>query len=63
MLFATVWGGLLWWLGWIFTPRLTVAILATIHYANTNTVLVVFAWIWALMGEGAEKSAAIKCHK
>jgi hypothetical protein len=56
MLFATVWGGFWWWIGLIFAPRLTVAILATIYFSQTNIVLVVFAWIWALGGEGAEKS-------
>lgn len=55
MLFATVWGGILWWIGWIFAPRLLVAILATTFYWETNTVLVVLTWFWAIGGEGAEK--------
>jgi hypothetical protein len=29
MLFATPWGGVLWWLGLILVPRIQVAILAT----------------------------------
>ena len=41
MLFATAWGGPLWWIGWLFAPRLTVAIVATSLYWETNTVLVV----------------------
>lgn len=55
LLFATVWGGVLWWIGWLFAPRLTVAILATSLYWETNTVLVVLTWLWALGGEGTEK--------
>ena len=49
-------GGLVWWLGWIFAPRLLVAILATSAYWQTNTILVVITWIWALSGETAEKT-------
>jgi hypothetical protein len=51
-------GGFFWWLGWLITPRLLVAILASSAYWHTNPVLVIFTWIWALMGEGAEKRAA-----
>ncbi|EQC48257.1 hypothetical protein M899_3250 [Bacteriovorax sp. BSW11_IV] len=50
-------GGLLWWLGFIFAPRLLVAILATIAYWETNPVLVMFSWIVALSGESTEKYA------
>ena len=53
-------GGVLWWLGWLFAPRLLVAILATTHYWETNPVLVVFTWIWALSGESCEKKGATK---
>lgn len=52
--FAT--GGLLWWLGWIFTPHLLVAFLA-LPYWHSNPVLVVFAWIIALGGTRAESKA------
>jgi hypothetical protein len=52
---SVVTGGILWWLGWIFAPRLLVAILATHSYWETNTVLVVLTWLWALGGESAEK--------
>jgi len=48
-------GGLLWWLGFIFAPRLLVAILATFAYWETNTVLVIITWFWAIGGEGTEK--------
>lgn len=56
LLFSSVaFGGLFWWLGFIFTPRLLVAILATNAYWTTNPVLVVLAWFWALGLESAEK--------
>lgn len=48
-------GGLLWWAGWLFAPRLLVAILATSAYWSTNPVLCVITWLWALGGESAEK--------
>lgn len=53
-------GGLLWWAGFLFMPRLLVAILATSTYWETNTPLVVITWMWALMGEGTEKTAATR---
>lgn len=49
--FAT--GGLLWWLGWIFSPHLLVAILA-LPYWHSNPVLVIVAWLLALTGSTAE---------
>ena len=56
LLFSSVaFGGLFWWLGFFFTPRLLVAILATISYWNTNKVLVLFAWLAAVGGESSEK--------
>lgn len=61
LLFSSVaFGGIFWWLGWLFMPRLLVAILATIHYADTNIVLVVFAWVWAFVFETAEKTGVKK---
>ena len=54
---SVVSGGVLWWLGWLFAPRLTVAILATFAYWNTNTVLVVLTWVWAIGFETGEKRA------
>jgi hypothetical protein len=42
-------GGLLWWLGWVFTPHLLVAFLA-LPYWDTNPVLVFIAWVVALSG-------------
>lgn len=49
-------GGVLWWLGWLFAPRILVAFLATVAYFETNPVLVVLAWLCALGGETSEKS-------
>ena len=64
LLFSGVaFGGFLWWLGWIFAPRLLVAILATFAYWETNTILVIFTWVWALSGEGAEKKCASKAKR
>lgn len=53
-------GGLFWWLGWILTPRLLVAILATTNYWDTNTILVIITWFWAMSGESVEKRGAHK---
>ena len=59
LLFSSVpFGGVLWWLGWIFAPRLLVAILATFNYWQTNPILVVLCWCWALSGESVEKGGA-----
>lgn len=61
LLFSSVLsGGILWWLGFIFAPRLLVAILATSAYWNTNTILVIMTWIWALVGESTEKTVISK---
>lgn len=46
--------GLLAWLGWIFAPHFTVAILATQFYWTTNPILCVIAWFVALAGTGGE---------
>ena len=48
-------GGLVWWLGFFFAPRILVACLATVAYWNTNQVLVVLSWLIALGGESSEK--------
>lgn len=62
MLFATSFGGgLLYWIGWLLAPRVTVAIIATMLYADTNLVLVVLSWFWALGGESSEKRVAVSC--
>lgn len=48
-------GGLLWWLGFIFAPRILVALLATAAYWVQNPILVVIAWLVAVSGESSEK--------
>jgi len=48
-------GGILWWLGWIFAPRILIALFATVAYFKVNPVLVVIAWLIALGGESTEK--------
>jgi len=60
LLFATVWGSVLWWLGWIFVPRVLAAVLATVMYWESNPLLVILAWVWALCLEPAEKGGVKK---
>ncbi len=58
LLFSSVaFGGFFWWVGFIFTPRFLVAILATIAYWNTNPILVTISWLVAISGETSEKYA------
>lgn len=56
-------GGLLWWLGFFFAPRILVATLATISYWHTNQILVILAWLIALGGESSEKFVITKKMK
>lgn len=57
LLFSSVaTGGFLWWLGFIFCPRILVASLATVAYFHTNPMLVIASWIVALGGETMEKA-------
>jgi hypothetical protein len=42
------------WIGWLFAPHLTVAILATQFYWQTNPILCIIAWFVALAGTGGE---------
>jgi len=60
LLFCNVTGGLLFWIGWLFLPRITIAIFATIFYLSTDTTLVLLSWIFALSGESAEKRYGYK---
>lgn len=56
LLFSSVpFGGFFWWLGFIFAPRLLVAILATVTYWQHNPILVLISWLVALGGESGEK--------
>lgn len=60
LLFSSVaTGGILWWLGFIFYPRLLVAVLATMAYLQTNPILVGIAWFVAISGELAEKKGIV----
>ena len=63
LLFTAVWAGPLWWIGLIIAPRLLVAILATTVYWQTNPVLCIIAWFWALGGESGEKAVAGRRRK
>lgn len=56
---SVVSGGFLWWLAFIFSPRLLVAYLATVAYWQTNPLLVILSWIIALGGETSEKTVVI----
>ena len=47
-------------MGWIFIPRISIAIIATVNYFDTNPILCIVAWIILLGGEGAEKRALAK---
>ncbi len=56
LLFSSIpFGGIFWWLGFIFAPHYLVAILATIHYWHHNPVLVSLSWFIALGAESSEK--------
>lgn len=61
LLFSSVpFGGILWWAGWLFAPRLLVAVLATFAYWHQNPILVVIAWLIALGGESSEKYVVVQ---
>ncbi len=47
-------------LGWFFMPRLTIAIIGTMYYGDTNPLLVVIAWLVAISGEFGEKKIAVR---
>lgn len=53
-------GGILWWLAWLFAPRILVAILATLAYWYVNPILVLVAWLVALGGESSEKHVFVQ---
>ncbi len=48
-------GGLFWWVGFLFFPRYLIAFLATINYWHQNPLLVTIAWFIAIGGESSEK--------
>jgi hypothetical protein len=53
LFFAATPFGWLAWIGWLFAPHLLVAILS-LPYWHDHAVLVIIAWIVALIGTGAE---------
>lgn len=53
-------GGILWWLSWLFAPRLLVAVLATFVYWFQNPFLVVMSWLIAFGGESSEKYVMVQ---
>ena len=55
--------GLLTWLGWLIVPHVTVAVLATARYWDTNPILCVIAWVIAFGGTGCENRARKKIRK
>lgn len=55
LLSSVPFGGLSWWIGFVFFPRILIASLATITYFKTNPILVVISWLVALSGEVFEK--------
>jgi hypothetical protein len=55
LLSSVPFGGIFWWIGLVFFPRVLVASLATVTYFKTNPVLVVISWLVALSGEVFEK--------
>ena len=52
--------GILAWIGWLFVPHVTVAVLATAYYWDTNPVLCVIAWFVAFGGTAGEGKVASK---
>ena len=64
LLFSSVpFGGVLWWLGFFFAPRILVAILATIHFWLQNPILVIISWVVALSGETGEKTVITRKYQ
>jgi uncharacterized membrane protein YhaH (DUF805 family) len=53
-------GGLIWWLSWLFAPRVLVAVLATLSYWQQNPILVIMAWLIAIGGESSEKYFVVR---
>jgi hypothetical protein len=54
LFFSAVSFGFWTFVGWIFAPHLTVAIIATTLYWETNPLLVVIAWFFAFGGTISE---------
>lgn len=61
LLFSSVQtGGIIWWLSWIFAPRVLVAVLATLAYWYQNPLLVLISWLVAFGGESSEKYMVVR---
>lgn len=60
LLFSNISSNILFWLGWLFLPRLMIALLATFFYWETNMILVLLSWLFAFGGESAEKKYGYK---
>ena len=54
--FSQVTGGLVFWVFFLFFPRLVIPILAAYHYWGTNPVLVILSFLICLGGETSEKT-------
>ncbi len=54
--FSNVIGGPLFWIFFLFFPRLVIPILAAYHYWDTNPILVILSFLICLGGEGGEKT-------
>tara|TARA_Y100000590_G_scaffold281989_1_gene317192 strand:- start:252 stop:569 length:318 start_codon:yes stop_codon:yes gene_type:complete len=63
LLFCNIHGTILFWIGWLIFPRITIAIFATLFYSSTNPILVILSWLIALGGESAEKSYGYKVKR
>ena len=61
--FSVMTGGLGFWLGVLFVPRIMVAFWATTYYWHTNPLLCIMAWIFALSGETKEKTLVVSKKK
>lgn len=55
--FSVMTGGLWFWVGVFFVPRIMAAFWATTYYWDTNPILCVIAWLVAFSFESAEKKA------
>lgn len=58
--FSAITGNFFFWLGVLCIPRIMVAFWATSYYWETNPILCVFVWFYALCGEGTEKTSTVK---
>lgn len=57
--FSVITGGFWFWVGVLCIPRIMVAVWATTYYWDTNMFLCIGAWIYALTGEGTEKTITL----